>query len=186
MSDQSHDRESNPATDPLDVTPRPPALRDPRLPPDQTLTEKWPVLDLGQHPTVEPASWRLQLDGAVAQPCVLTWEDFMGLEQVDDIHPRLGIEQVDQTGAEQINLLGLGGIELDWRHVMVLVRRDSAVGAGQRLRKPALVLPIDTLISSHYYRSEMRVKRKPANSRSTPLYFGLSAVIKRISLTGHL
>jgi len=57
----------------------------PRIPVGQVETEKWPVLDLGNHPTVEPSAWRLQIDGAVAQPGILTWDAFMGLEQVEDI-----------------------------------------------------------------------------------------------------
>ena len=32
------------APDTPDVSPRPPELREPRLPPGQTLTSKWPVL----------------------------------------------------------------------------------------------------------------------------------------------
>ncbi|MFO0723957.1 MAG: molybdopterin-dependent oxidoreductase [Myxococcota bacterium] len=57
----------------------------PRLPVGQIETEKWPVLDLGMHPEVPLSRWSLRIDGAVEQPVTLSWEDFLGLEQVEDV-----------------------------------------------------------------------------------------------------
>ncbi len=60
-----------------------------RLPPGQTLVKDWPVLDLGVQPDVKPERWRLRLEGLVAAPLALTWDDFMALPQaelVSDIH----------------------------------------------------------------------------------------------------
>lgn len=57
----------------------------PQTPVGQTLTEKWPVLDLGYHPTVELKNWRLKIDGDVENPVTLTWDDFMNLPQTDDV-----------------------------------------------------------------------------------------------------
>jgi DMSO/TMAO reductase YedYZ molybdopterin-dependent catalytic subunit len=57
----------------------------PQTPVGQTLTEKWPVLDLGYHPTVDQKNWRLKIDGAVENPVTLTWEDFMAMPQTDDV-----------------------------------------------------------------------------------------------------
>jgi DMSO/TMAO reductase YedYZ molybdopterin-dependent catalytic subunit len=48
-----------------------------RLPPGQHITQGWPVLDLGVHPTISLADWTLTIGGAVAQPMVWTWEDFL-------------------------------------------------------------------------------------------------------------
>jgi DMSO/TMAO reductase YedYZ molybdopterin-dependent catalytic subunit len=57
----------------------------PRLPPDQYETTKWPVLNLGGHPSVTTAHWRLRVLGAVRSPLVLTWSDYShGFEQVED------------------------------------------------------------------------------------------------------
>jgi len=56
----------------------------PKLPPGQTETHKWPILDLGSKPRVPASRWRLTVDGACEQPLVLTWADFMALEQVED------------------------------------------------------------------------------------------------------
>ncbi len=56
----------------------------PLLPVGQTITKKWPVLDLGIQPDIPLTDWRLIVDGAVEHPLVLTWDDFMALPQTDD------------------------------------------------------------------------------------------------------
>ena len=56
----------------------------PVVPVGQTITKKWPVLDLGVQPNISLAEWRLTIDGAVEHPVVLSWEDFMSLPQSDD------------------------------------------------------------------------------------------------------
>lgn len=56
----------------------------PQLPAGQTITQKWPVLDLGYHPSITLDRWRLTVDGEVENPVVLKWEDFMNLPQVED------------------------------------------------------------------------------------------------------
>jgi len=57
----------------------------PQLPPDQYLTKKWPVLDLGLKPQVSKDRWKLAITGAVNAPRVLTWADLEAFEQVDDV-----------------------------------------------------------------------------------------------------
>jgi DMSO/TMAO reductase YedYZ molybdopterin-dependent catalytic subunit len=57
----------------------------PRLPVDQVATLKWPVLDLGKHPSISLQRWRLVVDGACARPLALDWAAFQSLEQTDDI-----------------------------------------------------------------------------------------------------
>jgi len=56
----------------------------PRLPVGQVETDKWPVQDLGIQPQVDLADWQLVVDGAVEHPLVLSWHEFMALEQVED------------------------------------------------------------------------------------------------------
>ena len=51
----------------------------------QTITKKWPVLDLGIQPTVPLDKWSLVIDGEVENPVILSWIDFMDLPQSDDI-----------------------------------------------------------------------------------------------------
>ena len=57
----------------------------PKLPAGQIESKQWPVLDLGTQPVVPMAKWQLELDGAVRHPLVLSWNDFMDLEQVEDV-----------------------------------------------------------------------------------------------------
>ncbi|PJJ79347.1 sulfite oxidase-like oxidoreductase [Mucilaginibacter auburnensis] len=56
----------------------------PTLPIGQTVTYKWPVLDLGYHPDISQDRWRLVIDGAVENPVRLTWKEFMALPQTKD------------------------------------------------------------------------------------------------------
>jgi len=57
----------------------------PQLPPGQTETDKWPVLDLGRQPAVPLDRWKLVVDGAVEEPLALSWADFLALPQVEDV-----------------------------------------------------------------------------------------------------
>jgi DMSO/TMAO reductase YedYZ molybdopterin-dependent catalytic subunit len=60
-----------------------------RLPPGQSPTVKWPVLSLGATPRVSTDEWQLSIDGAVAEPYVLDWEQFQRLAATawhGDIH----------------------------------------------------------------------------------------------------
>lgn len=62
---------------------------DERLPPGQHLVRDWPVLDLGQHPSIPPERWRLELRGLIERPAVLDWTAFRALPQsvrTSDIH----------------------------------------------------------------------------------------------------
>ncbi len=56
----------------------------PVLPVGQTITKKWPVLDLGVLPEVPLKDWQLVIDGAVENPLQLSWTDFMALPQTGD------------------------------------------------------------------------------------------------------
>lgn len=59
----------------------------PKLPPDQTESApgKWPVLDLGGTPRIEPGRWHLRVDGRCRNPLALSWDGFFALEQVEDM-----------------------------------------------------------------------------------------------------
>lgn len=45
-----------------------------RLPPGQTWTSGFPVLDLGVHPPFDPASWEFKVWGEVDKPVRPSWE----------------------------------------------------------------------------------------------------------------
>lgn len=72
----------------------------PRVPVGQTLTrqQKWPVLDLEGAPDVTTEKWRLTVDGAVASPLSLSFDDLMNLPpaEVDaDFHCVTGWSVLD-------------------------------------------------------------------------------------------
>jgi DMSO/TMAO reductase YedYZ molybdopterin-dependent catalytic subunit len=50
-----------------------------RLPPGQTLTEKWPVLHYADVPKVTEESFRFKVFGKVAQPVEWTWKELTSL-----------------------------------------------------------------------------------------------------------
>src|SRR5690348_16017143 len=56
----------------------------PKLPVGQTVTKKWPVLDLGAAPNVTEETWSLTVDGACAKPLRMSFADLMAMEQVRD------------------------------------------------------------------------------------------------------
>ena len=57
----------------------------PKLPVGQHEVKNWPVLDLGVHPDINLADWRLEVEGEVEEPRVFTWESFLALPQTDDV-----------------------------------------------------------------------------------------------------
>jgi DMSO/TMAO reductase YedYZ molybdopterin-dependent catalytic subunit len=57
----------------------------PQLPVGQTLTQKWPVLDLGRQPEVPLDKWELVVDGAVEEPRRYSWKEFLALPQTKDV-----------------------------------------------------------------------------------------------------
>lgn len=63
--------------------------REGRLPPGQSLTQKFPVLHYGPVPSFNPATWDFRIWGEVEQPVVWSWDEFNQLPRtqvVMDIH----------------------------------------------------------------------------------------------------
>ncbi|MCW5712122.1 MAG: sulfite oxidase-like oxidoreductase [Shinella sp.] len=61
----------------------------PRIPPNQVVTRKFPVMTAGTARTATKEDWTLTLDGAVENPVTLDWNAFRTLPQQDftvDIH----------------------------------------------------------------------------------------------------
>lgn len=57
----------------------------PKLPVGQHEVKNWPVLDLGEQPTIDLSTWTLEVGGLVDNPFTLTWEQFLALPQADDV-----------------------------------------------------------------------------------------------------
>ena len=56
--------------------------RENRVPPGQSRTAKWPVLDASGPPRIDLVKWKLSLFGLVAQPVEWDWSQFLGLPRV--------------------------------------------------------------------------------------------------------
>ena len=71
-----------------------------RVPPGQTLTEKWPVLTYGRTPRFDPKTWTFRCFGLVEQEASFTWEEFRRLPRVtvtSDIHCVTRLSRLDNT-----------------------------------------------------------------------------------------
>lgn len=71
-----------------------------RVPPGQTLTEKWPVLHYGPVPRFDPRTWDFRVFGNVDSPFRLSWEDFAKLPKTTvtaDMHCVTTWSKLDQA-----------------------------------------------------------------------------------------
>ena len=69
--------------------PRRPSEAPDRIPPGQRVVDNFPVLDLGQRPAIARETWRLDVEGLVANPLQLSWSALLELPQTAvtvDIH----------------------------------------------------------------------------------------------------
>jgi DMSO/TMAO reductase YedYZ molybdopterin-dependent catalytic subunit len=65
------------------------AQDDPRLPPGQVLTQKWPVLTYEAVPRIDLETWTFRCYGLVGEEVSWTWKEFLELPSVrvtSDIH----------------------------------------------------------------------------------------------------
>jgi DMSO/TMAO reductase YedYZ molybdopterin-dependent catalytic subunit len=67
---------------PAGVIVSPDTLRQDRVPPGQTRTRKWPVLDASGPPRIDLGAWRLRVSGLVCKEVEWTWTDFTALPRV--------------------------------------------------------------------------------------------------------
>src|SRR6266436_9101068 len=62
----------------------PDTKRDNRIPPGQSRTKKWPVLDAHGTPDIDLAKWSFEVDGLVEHPQQWSLDEFMQLPAVRD------------------------------------------------------------------------------------------------------
>jgi DMSO/TMAO reductase YedYZ molybdopterin-dependent catalytic subunit len=62
-----------------DVVVSPDTRRAQRIPPGQSRTKKWPILDASGPPAVDLGRWSFRLDGLVGKPSAWNWEEFTRL-----------------------------------------------------------------------------------------------------------
>ncbi|MEZ4296942.1 MAG: molybdopterin-dependent oxidoreductase [Polyangiaceae bacterium] len=96
----------------------------PKLPVGQREVRNWPVLDLGDVPRIDRASWALAVDGAVSNPRAFTFDELMALPQTDDVsdfHCVTGWSRMDNRwrGVRFVDLAAEVGVEERARYVLI-------------------------------------------------------------------
>jgi DMSO/TMAO reductase YedYZ molybdopterin-dependent catalytic subunit len=94
-----------------------------RLPPGQYLTDRFPVLHVGDVPTYKPGEWDLRVFGLVDQPFTLTFDELKALPSVTlttDIHCVTKWSKFDTswTGVRVRDLFERAGVQTGVTHVM--------------------------------------------------------------------
>jgi DMSO/TMAO reductase YedYZ molybdopterin-dependent catalytic subunit len=72
----------SPAGLPADVIVSPDTRRAERVPPGQSRTRKWPVLDASGPPAIDMTKWRFRIAGLVGEQVEWSWEEFLALPRV--------------------------------------------------------------------------------------------------------
>nr|WP_235906502.1 molybdopterin-dependent oxidoreductase [Ginsengibacter hankyongi] len=118
----------------------------PVIPVGQTITHKWPVLDLGLQPNISLKDWRLQIDGAVEHPTILTWEDFIALPQTDDTSDFHCVTtwsklNIDWTGVRFLDIAALVQPKESATHIMCYGYDDYSTNISlEEALKPDVLL----------------------------------------------
>ncbi len=94
-----------------------------RLPPGQSLTEKFPVLTYGPNPKFDPNTWDLRVFGSVQREMAWDWEEFLALPTVTvttDIHCVTRWSKFDTTweGVLFSDFVKLFGVTDDAKYVI--------------------------------------------------------------------
>jgi DMSO/TMAO reductase YedYZ molybdopterin-dependent catalytic subunit len=92
----------------------PDTRREKRIPPGQSKTGKWPVLDASGPPSISIAQWELCLWGLVNNPKKFSWDEFLALPRVkvfSDFHCVTRWSRLDNTweGVSTRSLVDLCG-----------------------------------------------------------------------------
>ena len=94
-----------------------------RLPPGQYLTERFPVLHVGDVPTYAPGEWSLTVTGAVSSPFTIDYEQLLELPSVTittDIHCVTKWSKFDTQwkGVRVRDLFAQAGLDSSATHLM--------------------------------------------------------------------
>lgn len=76
------DSVATPSEAPPDAIISPDTLRAQRIPPGQSRTKKWPILDASGPPAIDLRTWTLSIGGLVASPHVWDWDAFLKLPRI--------------------------------------------------------------------------------------------------------
>ena len=95
-----------------------------RIPPGQSLTDKFPVLTYGPTPHFNPSKWDFRIIGLVEEPLRFTYEQFRSLPQsiqVADFHCVTTWSKLDNVweGVRVADLMKLVKLKPDARYVII-------------------------------------------------------------------
>src|SRR5258706_5337484 len=121
---QTDPRPPGAVSDP-DIIISPDTRRENRIPPGQTRTKKWPVLDAHGAPPVDLATWKFEVDGLVENPLQFSLDEFMGLPPVkvySDFHCVTRWSRLDNvwTGVSTSEIAKLAGVKPEAKFVLAL------------------------------------------------------------------
>src|SRR5689334_4337336 len=71
-----------PDTQPAEVIISPDTRRANRIPPGQSRTRKWPILDAAGPPQINLATWQLEVFGLIERPAAFSLTEFQQLPRV--------------------------------------------------------------------------------------------------------
>ncbi len=99
-----------------------------RIPPNQRVTSKFPILHVGDIPKFDPKTWSFSVEGLVENPLKLTYEEFLRLPKVlsvSDFHCVTGWSKLDNNweGVAVKTILNLAKPLREARHVTVVAER---------------------------------------------------------------
>ncbi len=123
-----------------------------RMPPGQSLTNKFPVLHYGPVPSFDPASWNFRVTGEVEAPLSLQWEQFQQLPRSKvkmDLHcvTRWSKFDTEWEGVSVRTLVDQGLIRLKPSARYVLQIAEYGYTANLPLE---VVLADNFLLATHY------------------------------------
>src|SRR3954471_10636239 len=125
MDDPKYQPGEPPAPESLDsaVIVSPDTRRGDRIPPGQSRTRKWPVLDAFGPPQIDVARWKLRIFGLVRQPLEFTLEQFQSLPRIKVYADFHGVTRWSRLGnawegVSTRELLDRAGVDPQARYVL--------------------------------------------------------------------
>ncbi len=123
-----------------------------RLPPGQSLTQKFPVLHYGAVPAFDPLTWDFRVFGEVEAPLRLTWAEFNQLPRTSlkmDIHcvTRWSKFDTEWEGVSVTSLIDAGLIKLKPGAKFVIQHAEHGFTANLPLQ---VVLQENFLMATHF------------------------------------
>src|SRR6266487_1110968 len=96
-----------------------------RIPPGQTRTRKWPVLDAHGTPDIDLATWQFEVDGLIERPQQWSLDEFMQLRAVKvyaDFHCVTRWSRLDNVwgGVPTHEIAELAGVKPETKFVLAL------------------------------------------------------------------